>query len=376
MLKTKKKILIASGSSGTGHIHAALNIRESLTLTEKSLEIECIDTFKYISPGIRVTCDSGWEFASINLKLFYRNFHSVIINKNPFSELCKRFIMLQVPRIINSINFQNVKAFIATHPIAAALGAALKQRFNFTLFVAPTDFILHNFYCFPEVDFYFLPPNFEIVNSISNSLDIYGKSITTGIPISPHYWIQQDRDTICEKLGLSSGLFTILICFGGSGLNGNTINSITKRLLEISKPLQILIISGKNPILYNKLCNSFSNYSGIHKIKVYEFINNMAEIMTVTNLFLGKAGGLTLSEALAKGLPIGIVKPLPGQEDYNTNYIKKNNAGILMKTKNDLINFVYKLLETSTFYEWNNHIIKLGRPESSKVIASFILDAI
>jgi processive 1,2-diacylglycerol beta-glucosyltransferase len=43
--------------------------------------------------------------------------------------------------------------------------------------------------------------------------------------------------------------------------------------------------------------------------------------MAAADLLIGKAGGLTSSEALARDLPLVIVNPIPGQEERNSDHL-------------------------------------------------------
>jgi len=43
---------------------------------------------------------------------------------------------------------------------------------------------------------------------------------------------------------------------------------------------------------------------------------------------IGKAGGLTTSEALARELPMVLVEPIPGQEERNADHLLEAGAAI------------------------------------------------
>ena len=51
------------------------------------------------------------------------------------------------------------------------------------------------------------------------------------------------------------------------------------------------------------------------------FTTEMDELMTAADLFVGKPGGLTTSEVLAKGLPMVVINPIPGQEERNSDHL-------------------------------------------------------
>jgi len=54
----------------------------------------------------------------------------------------------------------------------------------------------------------------------------------------------------------------------------------------------------------------------------------MNEDRTAADLIVGKPGGLTTCEALAKGLVFVVVNPIPGQEERNADHLLENGAAI------------------------------------------------
>src|SRR5256885_2027374 len=47
----------------------------------------------------------------------------------------------------------------------------------------------------------------------------------------------------------------------------------------------------------------------------------MDQYMAAADLMVGKAGGLTTSEALAGVLPMALIEPIPGQEESNSDHL-------------------------------------------------------
>jgi processive 1,2-diacylglycerol beta-glucosyltransferase len=47
----------------------------------------------------------------------------------------------------------------------------------------------------------------------------------------------------------------------------------------------------------------------------------MDKYMAAADFMVGKAGGLTTSEALARGLPMALIEPIPGQEERNADHL-------------------------------------------------------
>ena len=101
----------------------------------------------------------------------------------------------------------------------------------------------------------------------------------------------------------------------------------------------------------------------------------MSELMSVPDLIITKGGGLTLSEALAKSLPIIIINPIPGQEEKNSCFLlekkvalKAENEGELAVLVDNLCSMPYKL------ESMRKAAAELGKPDSALNIAKMILE--
>jgi processive 1,2-diacylglycerol beta-glucosyltransferase len=372
----KKKIVFAGGSSGFGHIQAALNLMDSIKEIDSSVDVEFVNIFDFLSPPMRFVLEDVWEFCSLHLKHVYRFAHNTIIRNEFLSDTIKRRFATTANRILPVFSEKRVGVFVATHPAAAAIGSALKRRLNFVFCVVPTDFVLHNFHFYPEVDFYYLPPQYTAVGKSIASSDFHRKSLVTGIPISPAFWKEKNRIELRKQLGLSPEKFTVLISFGGKGLNGDKHIDMLQELSRMPLPLQFLVITGENYLLRKKLENLLALRNNNSKVKVFGFVENMADMLTASDIFLGKAGGLSISEALSKGLPIAVVESLPGQEDYNARLIIRNKLGLQVNNNEMLVKWISSLLSFGMLSEWKSRVKQFGRPFSARDIADHILTLI
>ena len=50
------------------------------------------------------------------------------------------------------------------------------------------------------------------------------------------------------------------------------------------------------------------------------------ELMAISDLIITKPGGMTSAEALCRGLPMIIYRPIPGQEEANTAFLTNKVA--------------------------------------------------
>lgn len=104
------------------------------------------------------------------------------------------------------------------------------------------------------------------------------------------------------------------------------VEAIYQRLLELPQGLQLVIVCGRNEEL--KVALARTPVPERHRVKLMGFTRQIDELMACADLIVSKPGGLTTSEALARGVPMAIVNPIPGQESRNSDYLLENGAGI------------------------------------------------
>jgi processive 1,2-diacylglycerol beta-glucosyltransferase len=84
---------------------------------------------------------------------------------------------------------------------------------------------------------------------------------------------------------------------------------------------------------------------------------------------------LTSSEALACGLVLVIVNPIPGQEERNSDHFLEEGVAIRC---NNLPALAYKidtlLADKDRFSRMQEAVKKLGRPHAASEIVSIVLD--
>ena len=111
------------------------------------------------------------------------------------------------------------------------------------------------------------------------------------------------------------------------------------------------------------------------KVILYKFVNNIDELMEIATVIITKAGGLTTAEALAKGLPMVIIRPLPGQEEINTTYFL--NKGVAVKIIDDKLIpvFIQELLSNPSMLKgMREAALRMSRPQASLDIAKLALE--
>ncbi|WP_199872996.1 glycosyltransferase [Inediibacterium massiliense] len=153
---------------------------------------------------------------------------------------------------------------------------------------------------------------------------------------------------------------------GGLGLG---MSEAISDLLSYPLDLQILVVTGKNEELYYDIKNL-----NLPNVAVFGFIDNIHELMSVSDLIITKPGGITVTEALIKELPIIVTSKLPGQEERNTEFILNNGIGMIATSSNTLISCLSLLKEDIHKYNiYKENMRKIKKPYAAKDIANFLL---
>ena len=90
-------------------------------------------------------------------------------------------------------------------------------------------------------------------------------------------------------------------------------------------------------------------------------------------MIFSKAGGLTVSECLAKGLQLVINKVIPGQEEDNVEYLVSKGAAIKANDFFGIIAAVNQLLgQPEKISNMKKAAKIIGKPNSATTLADFV----
>jgi UDP-N-acetylglucosamine:LPS N-acetylglucosamine transferase len=123
------------------------------------------------------------------------------------------------------------------------------------------------------------------------------KMTVIGRPVRQAFLNAPAKDEAREHLGLEDR-FTCLVSFGGEGVGRNP-RAYIRSLLDTDIPLQVVVITGRNEALKDELKSL-----GVERLRVEGFVDNLAEYLAASDVFVGKAGPSSVYEALAVGRPV------------------------------------------------------------------------
>ncbi|MCY7374358.1 MAG: glycosyltransferase [Pyrinomonadaceae bacterium] len=372
-----KKILVLSAAVGAGHLRAAEAIEKEFKRQNPSAEVVNIDVLNYTNPLFRRLYGRayldmvnkmpevlGWMYDSLD---------------KPWQNERRRLALdrLNAGLLIKFLKQYQPDIAVCTHFLPAEIISWLtaKGKVNFPQAIIVTDFDVHALWLCHHFERYFVALDETKIHL--EKLGIPADKITvSGIPIDPIFAESKDKSAMREKYDLDKDKLTILVSAGGFGV-GN-IEHLLIALSELNTPAQILAICGRNEELKAKLetlaVEKLNNERVIFKL--IGFTQEMDELMSAADLIVGKPGGLTTSEAMAKGLVFVVVNPIPGQEERNSDHLLEKGCAIRC---NNLPVLAYKIDELvkdeKRFAAMKTNVADFARPNAAREIVSKLTDS-
>jgi processive 1,2-diacylglycerol beta-glucosyltransferase len=326
----RPRVLILSASSGAGHVRAAQALEQAFS-ARGDCHVEHVDAIAYVSKLFQRLYDDAYiamvRRAPSLMGLLYDR------TDQPWKHPRRRLALdrLNTQPMIRMLKRVQPDLCIATHFLPAEILAWLiaKRRLNSRHVIVVTDYDVHAMWLCRTVDRYdvALSESAEYLAGIGVPRE---KVRVTGIPIDPQFEVAVDRRDARRKLGLAVESRIVLISAGGYGLG--PVEQLVKDLLALARPWQIVAIAGKSEKLKARLEHLSKTAGrladGGNRLVAVGFTKEMDQYMAAADALIGKSGGLTTSEALARSLPMILIEPIPGQEERNADHLLEAGAAI------------------------------------------------
>jgi processive 1,2-diacylglycerol beta-glucosyltransferase len=366
------RVLILSASAGAGHLRAAQAIERALAETGGAKEVRNVDTLDYTNPVFRNLYSKAYiEMVNRTPELLGWLYDHL---DKPWKHERRRlaFEKLNTRPFVKLLASYRPEIAICTHPLPAEIISWLKskEKLETRQAIVVTDLDVHAMWLCRHYERYFVA--IEETRVHMESLGVPASKITvSGIPIDPVFARPKDKAEMRRKYGLKPDLTTILVSAGGFGVG--PIETLMASLCGLEHPAQVVAICGRNEKLKARLDVQASGLPPSSRVALHPvgFTNAMDEYMAASDLLLGKAGGLTTSEALARGLALVIVNPIPGQEERNSDHLLEEGAAIRCNNPGALAYKVDRLLDDpARFAAMRANALRLARPRAAFDIAS------
>ncbi len=368
------KIVVTHVPAGSGHQRAAEAIAFSLSTQAPGTSVVLLNALDGADPiyqwsftrgyiGLIDGCPAAWGAA-----------YGITDWKpiRPLSQMLHRLSNAWHGRALESILLSHrPDVVIGTHFFPMEVAGHLKRsgRLSAQLITVMTDLLGHSVWIAPGIDRY-------VVGSAVSKEDLIRRGVADqqihvlGIPIDPHFGEESDRRSLAGKLGLDPERFTVLVASGGSGTG--PVCDLVRSLRRIQEPMQVLVVAGKNPDLFQRLERMRQEIH--HSMKVYGFVSNMHELMAVSNIMVSKPGGLSCAEAMARGLPLLLVAAIPGQESRNARVMVRMGTALQVKGLRGLPSWIGELRRRpARLLAMARRAKEMAHPEAASAVARMAL---
>jgi processive 1,2-diacylglycerol beta-glucosyltransferase len=333
------RILLLHASVGMGHQQAALALAEAFRqVPNTAVAVE--DTLQQSLPLFRRSYAGIYLGISDKVPEFWSFFYAQTDRPSGLVAGARALsTSVGVRGLPALLEHAQPDAIVCTHflPIEAL---RLIRRDVPPIYCVLTDYHAHQFWACPGVARYFVPTEAagrEMVGAGAPPERVY----VSGIPIHPSINTPPDRAAALRQLGLPGGRPVVTLI--GSGLAVERVQAIALALLAaLSASATVVVATGRNRALAAAMTD-LGRAAGA-RLRVLGPQPSLDPLIVASDLVLSKAGGLTVSEVLARGVPLLLPMPMAGQEEWNANYVIGAGAGIGRESAGELAAAASELL--------------------------------
>ncbi|MCA9286737.1 MAG: hypothetical protein KDA22_16050, partial [Phycisphaerales bacterium] len=332
------RVLVLTASVGAGHTRAAEAVASGLQSVAASRggaveSIEVVDVLAHATPWFRNA---------------YRGLYLGLIDRapavvgwlydrsdRPWTGVAKRWHLAHanLSRLRRLLAERKPDLVVCTHFLASEYLAGLRRRGRLSAALATvvTDIDVHGMWFCAPCDHYFVAAD-ESAQMLLRGGVPPERITTTGIPIDPVFAEPLPRSAACGQHGLDPQRRVVLFTTGGCCIG--PVVSLFESLLRLDTPAELVTVCGRNETVRTALEAAAQGVADGAAVRphVLGFTTRMNELMAAADLLVGKPGGLTSSEARARGLPMVILHAVPGQEERNADHLLEWGCAIRCNT--------------------------------------------
>ena len=367
------KALILSITAGQGHHSVAKAM--ATELSARGAEVTVLDLYEYISPALKEIVSSTYLFYTAYTPEIGGAVYNTLADKKvrPTRSFSPQHLSDQLmgSELKRYLDEHQPDVILCTHIFAARVISFLQKRGQITArtYGILTDFTLHPFWEDAR-DIDYVVTASELLNyQLLRKGIALEKILPFGIPIHPKFGRSIPTEQARGQLGLDPKLDTLLVMSGSMGYG--KIDKVIEQLDALDHDFQAIVVCGNNQRMMRKVTSVVTK----KRFDVYGFTDKIDIMMDAANFIVSKPGGLTTSESLAKGLPMIMVNPIPGQEVRNVEFLL--NAGLAVAvtkaiTVDEAVYNMFKFPQLSEGIRAN--IQRHAKRDATVRLADFIFD--
>ncbi len=363
---TKTKVLIMHTSVGYGIKLTAENILEKLSQSGE-FEVRIADVGQVEKGGFATVLEKAYSkildrFAGLWGFLYSSRFVTAI------SLPPRKFIAsFKSKNTLNLLREFQPAIVISTQAISTGVIAYLKSKglYKGKLVAVFSDYHLHRFWLFDEVDLYAcnIQKQADELKRLGVPAD---KIVITGLFLADKFYKPLDKEQAAVSAGLLRSMPVVFLFNGGRPRTVDTLN-VFRQLLRSARSFQVVVVCGKNAELKKEL--EQIGAPSAHPVKIYGYSNQIDLLMAASDVMIGKTGGPTMGEAVLKKLPMVLTDIRPGHEQANLEFLLKNNIVVHARVPREAVFLAEQILDKKIRIDWDNAYKTIVQPPQSVSIA-------
>ena len=334
------RVLILLTDTGGGHHRASLALKETIE-KDSNNEVMIEDALMYSSKFLHFVVTKLYMLFATKTPKLYGKLYNSADKVSIIDKAVHKIASFYSRKLCKLIAEFKPDCIICCHAFCSEMVSNLKKKgkINTLIFNIITDYAAHAAYINDNVDAYIVA-NDDMVHQLREQYNVDGTIIhPLGIPIYETFYRKEDPVVMREKLGLNPYKKTVLMMAGSFGVAN--IFEIYKNLNKNPGDYQLVVVTGKNEKLFTDFQTIVKNgYIPTKKgnnikvkipTKLCYFVDNIEDYMSAGDIIITKPGGLTVSESMAKEIPMAIFRSYDGQEKDNAEYLKRHNLAVILK---------------------------------------------
>ncbi|MGB2878876.1 MAG: glycosyltransferase [Candidatus Omnitrophota bacterium] len=373
-----KKVIIIYSTAGMGHKKAALALLK--TFREKGeglIEVKAIDLLEYSTRFYKFLYITFYIFVVQRAKWFWSMMYYT--SNHPAIDILVRKIRewldsKSLKMLREMLAEEAPDAIVATHFLLPGIASALKgtKGFKSMMYVVVTDYGPHSYWLSDHIDGYFVGAEYTLQEMVKRGVPA-GKIVVTGIPTQEEFSSAFNTDEMRGKYDLDREKKTVFLLSGGFGVG--PMEGILRSLNSCRADIQVITVCGHNKDAYRKIeaLRSELNY----RVILFGYTEKIAELMSVSDLMVTKAGGISVTEAMNMRLPMVLFASIPGQETWNEILLTRNGAAEKARRVEDIPVMADRiLLSGEVLNSIKSGIDKIRRPDAAEKVTDIVMDRI
>lgn len=312
------KIAILYISGGLCHENPVYALKEYIENEYADCQVDVIDVFKHILPNINEMNVPG---------------------KNLEDAMSVKLLSILEQAMADII--------VCTHPIYLYLLFLVRQknRFNVPCAALITNYLVNDQWAYGFVNSYIVPDS-DIVPQLTLRGVMSHKIYPYGIPTSIRYSQRFARQSVLSSLCLENKPSMLFI---GDDFRMKCQREFLESLISLAGNIQILVFSVHNCRLINQA--SYASKKYMKKIKIFDNINILPELMSISNMLLTYPKPVFINQAIISGTPLAIISQNHDARRKNGDYILSKGIGLAVDNHPESIKNLIELAQNQLYLE-------------------------